>query len=220
MYPHSYSSAMTPRPLPDPLSPSATTPMTDEAGVARSIDASESRQAVSAARSDADRRDPVDATATLTPASTPTPIPTRRSVWRRLPWLVAGVISLALGVLGIFLPLLPTTPFVLLAAFCFARGSQRCERWLVTHPRFGPMIAQWRAHRAVPLRAKRAAWLMMTLSSLIAAWTMPTLRWLPALCCLAVGLWLWRLPTARAPAEPMDSPPLPHPPSPVGPRDA
>lgn len=118
------------------------------------------------------------------------------SLWRRLPWMVGGAVSLVLGVIGIFLPLLPTTPFVLLAAFCFARGSARCEAWLVGHPRFGPMIVQWRANRAVPLRAKQMAWGMMAISSIISALVMPVVPWLPAVCCLAVGIWLWRLPTA------------------------
>lgn len=120
----------------------------------------------------------------------------RAALWRRLPWMVAGALSLVLGVIGIFLPLLPTTPFVLLAAFCFARGSARCEAWLLGHPRFGPVIAQWRANRAVPLRAKQAAWVMMTVSSIVSAWVMPVVPWLPAVCCLVVGLWLWKLPTA------------------------
>ncbi|MBO9686453.1 YbaN family protein [Roseateles chitosanitabidus] len=119
------------------------------------------------------------------------------ALWRRLPWLIAGGLSLLLGVIGIFLPLLPTTPFVLLAAFCFARGSARCEAWLVGHPRFGPMVVQWRANRAVPLRAKQMAWGMMAVSSAISWAVMPVLPWLPAVCCLAVGVWLWRLPTAR-----------------------
>ncbi|WP_092943548.1 YbaN family protein [Roseateles sp. YR242] len=119
-----------------------------------------------------------------------------RPGWRRWPWLFAGGLSLLLGVVGIALPLLPTTPFVLLAAFCFARGSERCEAWLVTHPRFGPMVRQWRANRAVPLRAKRLAWGMMALSAAISAWVMPVLPWLPAVCCLCVGIWMWRLPTA------------------------
>lgn len=120
----------------------------------------------------------------------------RAAWWRRLPWLIAGATSLLLGVIGIVVPLLPTTPFVLLAAFCFARGSERCEAWLVGHPRWGPMVRDWRAHRAIPLRAKQLAWTMMALSSLLAFFALPHVRWLPAVCCLAVGVWLWRLPTA------------------------
>lgn len=69
-------------------------------------------------------------------------------------WLALGLLSLAAGLAGIVLPLLPTTPFLLLAAFCFARSSPRLERWLVEHPRFGPVIKAWREHRAIPRRAK------------------------------------------------------------------
>jgi uncharacterized membrane protein YbaN (DUF454 family) len=119
-----------------------------------------------------------------------------RPLWARLLWALAGALALATGIVGIFLPLLPTTPFVLLAAFCFTRGSTRCERWLLQHPRFGPLVRDWREHRAVPLRAKQLATVMMALGSAWAAWVMP-LRWawLPAACCTAVALWLWRLPT-------------------------
>lgn len=125
-----------------------------------------------------------------------------RPRWLRLLWIAAGSFSLAAGIVGIVLPLLPTTPFVLLAAFCFSRGSQRCERWLVEHPRLGPMVRDWREHHAVPLRAKQLAWAMMTIGSVWAAVTLPAqVAWLPALCCAAVAVWLWRLPTRGAPAR-------------------
>jgi len=123
--------------------------------------------------------------------------PSQRPRWQRVLWLLAGGLALLTGIVGIFLPLLPTTPFVLLAAFCFSRGSQRCEAWLLQHPRFGPMVRDWRANRAVPLRAKQLATLMMTLGSAWAWWAMPpTIRWLPALLCAGVAAWMWSLPTA------------------------
>lgn len=112
----------------------------------------------------------------------------------RVLWLLAGATSLALGIVGIVVPLLPTTPFVLLAAACFSRGSVRCERWLLSHRTFGPMVRDWRAHRAIPRRARQLAFAMMALGSAWAAWRLPTLGWLPALCCAAVAAWMWRLP--------------------------
>ncbi len=124
-------------------------------------------------------------------------VPIVRARWQRALWLAAGACSLALGIVGIFLPLLPTTPFVLLAAFCFSRGSQRCETWLLQHPRFGPMVLDWRANRAVPLRAKQLSSLMMIFGCAWAWWAMPPrFGWLPALLCVLVAAWLWRLPTA------------------------
>ena len=135
------------------------------------------------------------------PMPVPPPPPRRRPLQRAL-WMLAGGSSLLLGVVGIFLPLLPTTPFVLLAAFCFSRGSQRCEQWLLTHPRFGPLVRNWRERHAIPLRVKRLAWLMMALGSAWAAWVLPP-RWagLPALCCAGVAWWMWRLPSDEPPAD-------------------
>lgn len=71
-------------------------------------------------------------------------------------WLVIGMVSLGLGFLGAALPLLPTTPFVLLAAFCFARSSAKFHRWLTTHRVFGPIISDWNAHGAISRKGKIA----------------------------------------------------------------
>jgi uncharacterized membrane protein YbaN (DUF454 family) len=129
-------------------------------------------------------------------AVVPSSEPPRHPTWVRALWVGAGVLALVTGLVGIFLPLLPTTPFVLLAAFCFSRGSARCERWLLTHPRFGPMVRDWRERRAVPLRAKQLATVMMAIGSAWAAWRLaPAWAWVPAACCTAVAAWLWRLPT-------------------------
>lgn len=80
-----------------------------------------------------------------------------RSPIIRAAWLTAGFVCLGLGLLGIPLPLLPTTPFLLLAAFCFARGSERLHKWLITHPRLGPPIEAWQRERAISRSAKRAS---------------------------------------------------------------
>ena len=69
-------------------------------------------------------------------------------------WLSLGFLSLSMGMLGVVLPLLPTTPFVLLSAYCFARSSQRLHDWLLNHRHFGPLIVNWREHRAIRRSAK------------------------------------------------------------------
>lgn len=120
----------------------------------------------------------------------------KRPLWVRGLWLVAGAMALLLGLVGIVLPLLPTTPFVLLAAFCFARGSERCEAWLLNHRTLGPMVRNWRERRAIPLRAKQLAWTMMALGSAVSAWRLPLAWcWLPGAICLCVAVWMYRLPS-------------------------
>jgi uncharacterized membrane protein YbaN (DUF454 family) len=82
----------------------------------------------------------------------------------RTAYLLVGHTSMAVGFVGIFVPLLPTTPFVLLAAVCYSRGSERFHTWLHDHPRFGPMIRSWREHGAIGRRAKIAASITLLLS--------------------------------------------------------
>ncbi len=138
------------------------------------------------------------------PATVPILGPVARPRWQRALWMTAGALALATGIVGAFLPLLPTTPLVILAAFCFSRGCLRCERWLLDHPRFGPMVRDWRRERVIPLRAKQIATAMMAASSLWAWFAMPAaIRWLPAAVCAAVAWWMWRQPSRpRAAAAP------------------
>lgn len=72
-------------------------------------------------------------------------------------WLAMGGLFLGLGLLGVVLPVLPTTPFLLLAAGCFARSSPRLHGWLLAHPAFGPPIRNWEENGAISRRAKRLA---------------------------------------------------------------
>ena len=78
----------------------------------------------------------------------------RQGYLSRQIWRLAGGLSLALGGIGIFLPLLPTTPFLLLAAYCFQKSSPRLHNWLVGHPTFGPAIKDWQQHGAISRTAK------------------------------------------------------------------
>jgi hypothetical protein len=82
---------------------------------------------------------------------------------KRIAWFTIGIAALGLGIIGIALPLLPTTPFILLAAFAFARSSDRMHKWLVEHQMFGPMIENWRAHGAISRRAKIVSTVSMAL---------------------------------------------------------
>jgi uncharacterized membrane protein YbaN (DUF454 family) len=134
------------------------------------------------------------------PAPTAAPAP-------RLPrparWLLMGlaVASLVLGIIGIFVPVLPTVPFVLLAAWAAGLSSPRLLAWLEGHRRFGPMLVDWRRGGVVGRRAKWAATLTMSGSALIMLWTMPQ-RWMAllAIACMACVLgWLWQRPEAMPP---------------------
>lgn len=80
--------------------------------------------------------------------------PGRRSYLPRRLLVACGVLSVGLGTLGIFLPLLPTTPFLLLAAACFVRSSDRMHGWLMNHRVYGPIIRGYREHRALPASSK------------------------------------------------------------------
>ena len=73
---------------------------------------------------------------------------------RRMVWLVVGLSALAAAIVGIILPLIPTTPFVLLAAFAFMNSSKRLHDWLLRHRIFGKLIADWRKYGAISRRAK------------------------------------------------------------------
>lgn len=127
-----------------------------------------------------------------------------RDVTRRSPlaWLYValGCTFFGLGVAGAVLPLLPTTPFMLLALWAFARSSPRLERWLLHHRRFGPPLVRWRAHRVIPWSAKLVSWSSMTTSLLWMILWSPAPPWsiAAAAAVMAYGAWF----IARCPSRP------------------
>jgi uncharacterized protein len=103
----------------------------------------------------------------------------------RVPWLALGLISLALGLVGVVLPLLPTTPFLLVATYAFARSSPRLHHWLTSHPRFGVHIKNWQQYGAISRRAKQLAIVSMALS-LVLSWQLEVAIWVIAVQATAL----------------------------------
>ncbi|WP_066554456.1 YbaN family protein [Croceicoccus bisphenolivorans] len=116
---------------------------------------------------------------------------------KRTLYLAGGFASLALGTVGALLPLLPTVPFVILAAFCFARSSPALERRLVEHPRFGPHIVAWREKGAISRKGKRAALAAFAVSAIVAFAFAPMPAPLITLAAALIGgAWIWTRPEA------------------------
>lgn len=115
----------------------------------------------------------------------------------RMLYLIAGFVALGLGGIGVLLPLLPTVPFIILAAFCFARSNKELERWLVEHPAFGTHIRAWRERGAISRRGKQAALAAFAVSVLIALLFAP-MPWAmaPVAAALIGGSWIWTRPEA------------------------
>lgn len=115
----------------------------------------------------------------------------KKPVYRAL-----GLLSVALGLIGAVLPLLPTTPFLILAAYFFARSHPEWEARLLAHPKIGPSILAWRDHGAIPLFAKCLATLLMAISG-IGGWLTLPVPWcyVPGGVAVCVLSWMWTRPT-------------------------
>jgi len=126
---------------------------------------------------------------------------------RRVVFQVLGGLFVGLAVLGIVLPVLPTTPFVLLAAVCFARGSERAYQWLLDNRVFGPVIREWRRSRSLPLRVKvRAIALLLLMIGATIVFFVDALwmRILLGLIAAGVTTFLVRIPTTPVERDPFE----------------
>lgn len=125
--------------------------------------------------------------------------PHRSRLVRGLLW-AAGSLALLLGVIGIVLPGLPTTPFILLAAACYAKASPRLHRWLLNHRLTGPMLRDWETHRSLTRRNKIVAVVSMAVMVSVSIWSFRgrVVVQLVLLATAAIGAWVvLRIPTRK-----------------------
>lgn len=135
-------------------------------------------------------------------AAPPRPLP---ALVRWVLWLV-GTVSLLLGLIGIVLPGLPTTPFVLLAAACFARASPRLHQWMRDNRWVGPSLRDWERHRSLSLRIKAVALGSMAVMVSLSVWTFrgkPLIQ-VALIVAALLGVWVvaWLIPTRAQPPKP------------------
>ena len=128
------------------------------------------------------------------------PTPHRSRLIRSLMWL-AGSVALVLGLIGVVVPGLPTTPFVLLAAACYAKASPRLHAWLLNHRLTGPLLRDWEAHRSLTRRTKTIAVVSMLAMVSFSIWSFRHL-WIAQVVLAvlgAIGAWVvLRIPTRKS----------------------
>lgn len=114
----------------------------------------------------------------------------------RMLWFTSGLMAVVIGSVGIFVPLLPTVPLMILAAFCFGKSSPRLHRWLVQHPVYGPHIRDWQGHGAIHPGAKRIATVSIGLAFglSIVLGVRPAILGIQAAVLAAVLIFIWTRP--------------------------
>lgn len=119
----------------------------------------------------------------------------------RWTFVILGWLFFVLGIIGVVLPVMPTAPFILLAAGCWARSSRRFHFWLINHKYFGKFVRDWEESHAVPWYAKWLATIMMGLSTAMLFYRLSEgliwIAWLVAVVCTGVAIYLFRLPNAQ-----------------------
>jgi uncharacterized protein len=118
---------------------------------------------------------------------------------KRLLYFGVGFICLGLGIVGVFLPVLPTTPFIILAAFCFSRSSERWHKWLLSNPKFGPALHDWEHHGVIRPRAKVLATVLIVIS-FASMWLFAKVATALKLTVVGIGIlvliFIWTRPSA------------------------
>ena len=130
--------------------------------------------------------------------SQPDPITSSISAPVRWFWIGLGFFFVALGFIGAFIPVMPSTVFFIIAAWCFSRGSERWLQWLLALPTVGPLVRDYREGKGMPARAKLIAVSMLSVAVLLSAWSLQTVYGRIGVIALgAVGAWfiLTRVPT-------------------------
>lgn len=120
---------------------------------------------------------------------------------------ITGIFFVALAFIGAFLPLLPTTPFLLVAAACFAKSSPRMHKMLLANKVFGPMIYHWQQSRSIPKRAKIVSLSSIVIATLWSCYILPAL-WMKVFVVVLVTwpfIFLWRLPLSDSNNTPFTS---------------
>ncbi|ETX11328.1 hypothetical protein MUS1_11050 [Marinomonas ushuaiensis DSM 15871] len=129
---------------------------------------------------------------------------------KRILLLILGWLSLITGVIGIFLPLLPTTPLVLLAAWCFSKSSARFHAWLLNHKFFGPIVKDWQSSDGIPRRSRNRAilfmWAGMAISTFLVWRFWATIGLVFIGVC--VSIYLLRMPLRSEPTKPLQPKPI------------
>jgi uncharacterized membrane protein YbaN (DUF454 family) len=137
---------------------------------------------------------------TLNSALTKCPVsPHVQSKTKKFFLKITGLFFVGLAILGVILPILPTTPFLLVAAACFAKSSPRLQKKLLANKTFGPLIHEWQQHRCIPRKAKRIALLTIILSVVWSAYLLKSIMLTLLVLALVIGpfIFLWRLPVSK-----------------------
>jgi uncharacterized membrane protein YbaN (DUF454 family) len=118
---------------------------------------------------------------------------------KKVLWTTVGLLSLGMAYVGVVTPGMPYSPFVVFAAYCFSKGSERMHRWIYNHKLFGPFLTNWNEKRVFPQKMKYLMLGMMTLSLVIMSFTVPVKGVVyTGIFMACVAVWAWRYPSSVA----------------------